>query len=54
MKVYKKTKGNRKVGSYIKVGGQKVKILSIKKIEKKLYEFETEDLKEEIELKEEF
>ena len=48
MKVYKKTKGNKKVGSYLEIKGQKLKILNIKKIKKNVYEFEVEDLKEDI------
>ena len=47
MKIYKKEDLGLKVGDYLDVKGQKVKILSIKQIKENLYEYETEELKEE-------
>ena len=47
MKVYKKEDLGLKVGNFLDVKGQKVKILNITQIKENLYEYETEDLKEE-------
>lgn len=47
MKVYKKEDLGLKIGDYLDVKGQKVKILNISQIKENLYEYETEDLKEE-------
>ena len=48
MKVYKKDDLGLKVGDYLTVKGQQVKILNITKIKEDLIEYETEDLKEEL------
>ena len=47
MKVYKKEDLKLKVGDYLTIKGQKIKILNIKQIKEDLWEYETEDLKEE-------
>jgi len=47
MKVYKKEDLGLKIGDFLDVKGQKVKILNIKQIKEDLWEYETEDLKEE-------
>ena len=48
MKVYKKEDLGLKIGDYLTVKGQQVKILNINKIKEDLVEYETEDLKEEL------
>jgi len=48
MKVYKKDIGNLKVGDYLEISNQQVKVLNITQKKDNLYEIETEDLKEEI------
>ena len=48
MKVYKKQDLGVKIGDYLTVKGQQVKILNITKIKEDLIEYETEDLKEEL------
>jgi len=48
MKVYKKDIGSLKIGDYLEISNQKVKILNIVQKKENLHEIETEDLKEEI------
>jgi len=47
MKVYKKEDLGLKIGDFLDVKGQKVKILNITQIKEDLWEYETEDLPEE-------
>jgi len=48
MKVYKKINPNLKIGDYLEISGQKVKILSIEQKNENLWEFTTEDIPEEL------
>ena len=47
MKVYKKEDLGLKVGDFLEIKEQQVKILDIKQIKENLWEYKTEDLKEE-------
>jgi len=47
MKVYKKENLGLQIGDYLTIKGRQVKILNIKQIKENLWEYETEDLKEE-------